>query len=137
MWGARAIAAIAVTLTIRSAGARGRAFARLVLLTRSAADGCRAASQQEAETALLAVRWTAQFVPARMACLEESVAVMVALAFGGRRADWRHGIACDPVRMHAWIEVQGQPVGEPASTSAYTPLIRIPPPAREQEALND
>jgi hypothetical protein len=38
-------------------------------------------------------------VPARIACLEESVAAMVALALAGRQADWRHGIASDPVRM--------------------------------------
>jgi hypothetical protein len=53
---------------------------------------------------------------------------MVTLSLAGRRADWRHGITTDPVRMHAWIEAGGQPVGEPASTRAYTPLIRIPPP---------
>jgi hypothetical protein len=66
-----------------------------------------------------------------MACLEESVAAMVALSLAGRRADWRHGIASDPVRMHAWIEAAGQPVGEPASVSAYTPLICVPPPGPE------
>jgi len=30
---------------------------------------------------------------------------------------WRHVIAGDPVRMPAWIEACGQPVGEPASTA--------------------
>jgi hypothetical protein len=130
MWAVRALAAITITLTARFAGTRRHAFARMVRLAHVATGRRRAASRQEAGTALRAVRWTAQFVPARMACLEESVAAVVALALTGRRADWRHGIACDPVRMHAWIEACGQPVGEPASTSAYTPLIRIPPPIR-------
>jgi hypothetical protein len=62
---------------------------------------------------------------------------MVALSLAGRRADWRHGIASDPVRMHAWIEAGGQPVGEPASTRAYTPLIRLPQPGPEQEAPHE
>jgi len=124
----RALAAIAVTLTARSAGRHRGSFARMVRLARAASFCRHAAGQHEAEAALRAVRWTAQFVPARIACLEESVAAMVALSLAGRRADWRHGIATDPVRMHAWIEAGGQPVGEPASTRAYTPLIRILPP---------
>jgi hypothetical protein len=126
-WAVRALAAIAVILIARSAGDRRRAFARMARLARTASLRRRAAAQHEAEAALRAVRWTAQFVPARMACLEESVAATVALALAGRQADWRHGIAVDPLRMHAWIEAAGQSVGEPPSTSAYTPLIRFPP----------
>jgi hypothetical protein len=136
-WAARALAAIAVALIARSAGGRRRAFTRMARLARTASLRQRAATPHEAEAALRAVRWTAQFVPARMACLEESVAAMVALALAGRQADWRHGIASDPVRMHAWIEAWGHPVGEPPSTSAYTPLIRVPPPLREQEAPHE
>jgi hypothetical protein len=133
---ARALVAIVITLTVRSAGTRRCAFARMVRLARYAGGQQRAASPREADIALRAVRWAARFVPARMACLEGSVAAVVTLALSGRRADWRHGIACDPVRMHAWIEVGGQPVGEPGATSAYTPLICIPPLAPEQEAAH-
>jgi hypothetical protein len=136
-WAVRAVAAIIITLTARSAGTRHRAFARMVSLAGAAAGRRRAAAPHEAQAALQAVRWTAQFVPARIACLEESVAATVALALAGQQADWRHGIACDPVRMHAWIETRGQPVGEPASTSAYTTLICVPPPAPEQEAPHE
>lgn len=127
-WALRALAAISVTLTARSAGRHRRSFARMVRLARASSFRRHVAGPHEAEAALRAVRWTAQFVPARIACLEESVATMVALSLAGRRADWRHGIATDPVRLHAWIEVGGQPVGESASTRAYTPLIRIPRP---------
>ena len=127
-WALRALAAIAVTLTARSAARHRRSFAQMVRLARASSFRRHVAGPHEAEAALRAVRWTAQFVPARIACLEESVATMVALSLAGRRADWRHGIATDPVRLHAWIEVGGQPVGESASTRAYTPLIRIPRP---------
>jgi hypothetical protein len=136
-WAVRALAAIAVTLTARSAGGHRRSFARMVRLARAASFRRHAAGLHEAEAALRAVRWTAQFVPARVACLEESVAAMVALSLAGRRADWRHGIASDPVRMHAWIEAGGQPVDEPASIRAYTTLIRISPPDPEQEAQHE
>lgn len=61
-----------------------------------------------------------------MACFEEPASAAVDLALSGRHAGWRHGIAGDPVRMHAWIDVAGRPVGEPPSTSRYTPLIRLP-----------
>lgn len=125
-WAIRALAGVAFTLLIRTGGKRRSSFARMVGLARAASFHPQAAGRREAEAALHAVRWTAQFVPARMACLEESVAAMVALSLAGRCANWRHGIASDPVRMHAWIEADGQPVGEPASTRAYTPMIRIP-----------
>ncbi|MBV9163468.1 MAG: lasso peptide biosynthesis B2 protein [Pseudonocardiales bacterium] len=68
----------------------------------------------------------ARCIPANVACFEESTSAAVALALSGRHAGWRHGIVSDPVRMHAWIEVDGQPVGEPPSTRRYTPLIRLP-----------
>jgi len=132
-WAARAVAALIIALSVRSAGPRGRAFARMAWLARIAAGSQRAAAPHEAGAAVHAVRWAARFTPARVACLEESAAAMVALALAGRRADWRHGIAADPVRLHAWIEAAGQPVGEPASVSAYAPLIRVPLPG-EQEA---
>jgi hypothetical protein len=138
VWAVRALAAIVITLAARSAGMRGQAFARMIWLATATAGGrLPAAEASTAEAALEAVRWAAQFMPARFACLEESVAASVALALSGRRAQWRHGIACDPVRMHAWIEAHGQPVGEPPSTSDCTPLIRIPTPAEGQEALRE
>ncbi|MGH3905753.1 MAG: lasso peptide biosynthesis B2 protein [Pseudonocardiaceae bacterium] len=43
------------------------------------------------------------------------------LAAAGRRAEWRHGVATDPVRLHAWIaDHTGAPVEEPADTALYT-----------------
>lgn len=136
-WALRAIAAALVTIAVRSAGARGRAFARMIWLAAIVTRPGTAASAHEADEALRAVRWTAQFVPVRMACLEESVAAVVALALAGRHAGWRQGIACDPVRMHAWIEARGRAVGEPGTTSCYTPLIRLPVSAGGQEAPHE
>jgi hypothetical protein len=137
VWALRAAAAVLATITVRSAGARRHAFARMIRLAEAATRPGTAASADEAEAALRAVRWTAQFVPARMACLEESVAAAVTLALAARHADWRQGIARDPVRMHAWIEERGRAVGEPAATSCYTPLIRMPASAGGQEAPHE
>ncbi|MGH8918090.1 MAG: lasso peptide biosynthesis protein [Actinomycetes bacterium] len=39
---------------------------------------------------------------------------------------WCHGVATDPIRLHAWITVDGVPVAEPASIARCTPLFLIP-----------
>jgi hypothetical protein len=131
-WRWRATIALAITLTMRNAGPRCRAFARMTTLARLAARTRRAATREDVLAALHAVRWMARRVPARVACLESSVAGTVAVALRGRRVHWVHGIAGDPVRMHAWLETDGLPVGEPPSTHRYTPVLRIPSPARTQ-----
>ena len=53
---------------------------------------------------------------------------MLALAVTGRRAGWCHGIAADPIRLHAWLALDGHPVGEPTSTLRFTPVIHLPEP---------
>lgn len=78
-------------------------------------------------SALHVVRHAARFFPARVACLEESVSAMLTLSLAGYRASWCHGVAADPLRLHAWIEADGKRVGEPASTELFTPIMRIPP----------
>jgi hypothetical protein len=72
------------------------------------------------------VRNVASVLPFRVACLEETAAAMLVLALTGRRAGWCHGVAADPIRLHAWITLDGQPVAEPASTARYIPLLQIP-----------
>lgn len=131
-WLLRATVALVITLATRHAGPRRRAFGRITILAHLATRARREANREDVLAALHAVRWVARCVPARVACLESSVAGTVAVALSGRRAHWVHGIAGDPVRMHAWVEADGLPVGEPPSTNCYTPLLRIPAPAREQ-----
>ncbi len=51
---------------------------------------------------------------------------MLLLAARNRRVLWCHGVAPDPVRLHAWVQtVDGAIVGEPESTGAYTPVLTI------------
>ncbi|MER5985750.1 lasso peptide biosynthesis B2 protein [Streptomyces sp. NPDC001787] len=62
----------------------------------------------------------------RCACLEESVAAVLVLA--SRRLGVRccHGIASDPIRLHAWVQtMNGDDVAELSSTHAYTPVLTI------------
>lgn len=86
----------------------------------------RPAGDEQALFALNGVRYAARLFPARIACLEESVAAMLSLTLAGYRACWCHGVAADPLRLHAWVEADGKRVGEPASTGLFTPIMRVP-----------
>jgi hypothetical protein len=61
-------------------------------------------------------------LPWRVACWEEAAAATVTLRWAGYRAAFRHGVAIDPVRLHAWIEVGGRPVAESDDITDYTPF---------------
>ncbi|MQS37048.1 lasso peptide biosynthesis B2 protein [Streptomyces katsurahamanus] len=64
--------------------------------------------------------------PARTACLEESAAAVLLLASRRLSVTWCHGVAPDPVRLHAWLRTQDEIlVAEPHSTLAYTPALTI------------
>ncbi|MGA5701802.1 lasso peptide biosynthesis B2 protein [Peterkaempfera bronchialis] len=92
----------------RTAGAR---FGRLRQLA-EVGCGLPPPTAGRARPAVRSVRWAARAFPARVACLEESTAASLLLALGGRGGVWRHGVATDPIRLHAWIcDLRGQPVG--------------------------
>lgn len=119
--------ALASVLLARAAGRRSRSFARIItLLTAVPRWPRRRAEPAAVEHAVDCVRNVASVLPFRVACLEETAAAMLVLAFAGQRAGWCHGVAADPIRLHAWIALDGQPVAEPSSTARYTPLLQIP-----------
>lgn len=72
--------------------------------------------------AVHAVRGVGRLLPLRVACWEEAAAATAALRWAGYRAAFRHGVATDPVRLHAWIEVAGRPVAESDDITDYTPF---------------
>lgn len=119
-WYLLATIAIFAILIVGGFGSRHRRFARLVTVA-TGVRGRELADERTARYAVRAVRRVALLVPARLACLEESVAVVLTLAAAGYRVRWRHGIATDPVRLHAWIEADGQPIDEPPDIAHYTP----------------
>lgn len=134
-WAPLAACALATVLLVRVAGRPTRAFSRLLRLVRIAAQVARRPIRDvDAVTVLDCVRVIGRVSPFRTACLEETVAAMLALAITGRRAGWCHGIAADPIRLHAWLSLDGCPVGEPTSTLRFTPLIQLPEPAARGRA---
>lgn len=124
---ATAAVALATTWSIMRTGRRKRAMNRLIRALRaSTSTADRPASPAEASATVLAVRRTAWHAPVRTACLEESAAATFLLAARRLSVVWCHGIAADPVRLHAWVQtVDGDLVAEPPSTRAYTPALTI------------
>ncbi|MBZ6173360.1 lasso peptide biosynthesis B2 protein [Streptomyces olivaceus] len=91
------------------------------------------ATVSQARYAVLAVRWAARLLPMRWACLEDSTAAAFLLSTARRRAEWRHGVALDPVRLHAWIVgPNGEPVEEPTDTALYTATFTPDGPGRHR-----
>lgn len=89
-------------------------------------NGQRPGTGGRAAGAVTAVRRANWYSPGRTACLEESVAAVLLLAARRLGVRWCHGIASDPVRLHAWVQtVDGADVAEPSSTRAYTPALTI------------
>lgn len=126
-----AAVALPVSLTVMRAGPRPARMGRMVHLVRALRGGGRTATHSEAENAVHAVRRLGLFSPVRVACLEESVAVVVALALLGTRVCWNHGVITDPIRLHAWVEAEGVPVAEPESTRRCTALLTTTPTSEE------
>ncbi|HKR52259.1 MAG TPA: lasso peptide biosynthesis B2 protein [Pseudonocardiaceae bacterium] len=129
---ALAVAALGAVLLAEHAGHRKQAMARLIAILRTATvRTTRPATDAEARRAVHAVRQVGLFLPGRLACLEESVTVVLMLAVSRLRVNWCHGVAADPVRLHAWVETShGEPVAEPPSTLRYTTLLTVPPSSR-------
>ncbi|MFE0775722.1 lasso peptide biosynthesis B2 protein [Streptomyces sp. NPDC058861] len=126
-WTPAAVLALAVVFAAKRAGRQVTTMQRVLRIVRAANSiTATPATYEQATAAVEAVRRVAWFSPGRTACLEESAAAVVLLALRGRSAVWCHGVAPDPIRLHAWLTTDdGTPVAEPASTNAYTIALTI------------
>ncbi|WP_424213530.1 lasso peptide biosynthesis B2 protein [Streptomyces sp. BI20] len=122
--------ALAAVFAVKRAGPAPTAMHRLTTAVRSAASTCRRpATAAEASRAVEAVRRAGWRSPGRTACLEESAAAVFLLAARRLSVTWCHGVAVDPVRLHAWVQTgDGTTAAEPDSTRAYTPVLTIGDP---------
>jgi transglutaminase superfamily protein len=60
-------------------------------------------------------------------CLQRSLATTLLCRIRGVWPTWCTGVRTAPFVAHAWVEVDGQPVGEPQGPGYYRALIVIPP----------
>ncbi|MET9572436.1 lasso peptide biosynthesis B2 protein [Streptomyces virginiae] len=87
--------------------------------------GARPASQAQA----LAARDAVVAVSVRCAgqgCLQRSVATAALCRLWGVWPDWCTGVRTEPFRAHAWVEAEGQPVGEPDDTHLFILAMTVP-----------
>ncbi|MFJ4681550.1 lasso peptide biosynthesis B2 protein [Kitasatospora sp. NPDC088783] len=122
-----AAGALAAVAAVKAAGEHSTSMLRVVRAVERATSTCRRpATPDQAKAAVLAVRAAGWYSPARTACLEESAAAVLLLAARRLSVTWCHGIAADPVRLHAWVQTEdGTPVAELPSTLAYTPVLTL------------
>lgn len=68
---------------------------------------------------------------AGQACLQRSIATAVACRLRGNWPTWCTGVRVLPFRAHAWVEVDGRPVGEDAAVASYVRVLVVPPPGHD------
>ncbi|WP_418155856.1 lasso peptide biosynthesis B2 protein [Actinoalloteichus caeruleus] len=76
---------------------------------------CRRISARQAARLVAAVRWTARRWPGRFACLETSLATVLAARILGLDLQWALGVRFSPppTSYHAWVHQPGHgPAGE-------------------------
>jgi hypothetical protein len=97
---------------------------RLCRVLRVARRGARPATVAQA----LHARQSAVTVSIRCAglgCLQRSVAAALMCRLRGRWPDWCTGFRTQPFGAHAWVEVDGSPVGEPVDMSRFHTVLAV------------
>jgi Transglutaminase-like superfamily len=76
---------------------------------------------------------------AGLGCLQRSVATVLLCRARGRWADWCTGFRVEPFAAHAWVEVDGRPVGEPHDMSTFRTVltVRHQPRGQARDQLRD
>ncbi|MBO2464978.1 lasso peptide biosynthesis B2 protein [Actinomadura violacea] len=127
----------ALTLGERLRGLTALAAARVILTATNARPGplrraltpyavARPAGRAQAERAFTVITILHPRCGGDTGCLLRSIAVAMFCRTAGTWPTWRSGVRYPPLHSHAWIEVDGRPVGEPAHLIAtYTPTITI------------
>jgi Transglutaminase-like superfamily len=60
-------------------------------------------------------------------CLQRSLATALVCRMRGVWPTWCTGVRTPPFAAHAWVEVGGRPIGEPADTVTYRHVMTVPP----------
>lgn len=58
-------------------------------------------------------------------CLQRSLAVMLLARSDGALPDWRVGVRATPFLAHAWVELDGVPIGENTSLDEFRTLLFV------------
>ncbi|MDI5976097.1 lasso peptide biosynthesis B2 protein [Amycolatopsis magusensis] len=122
--------AVPVKTVIAIAHLIGRTRPRTIRrVLRFCARGARPANHPDAERARQLVV-SASIRCAGAGCVPRSIATALLCRIGGTWPTWQSGVRLNPFSAHAWVEVDGHPVGEPATTLEVKPLITVPAGSR-------
>ncbi|GAA3434225.1 lasso peptide biosynthesis B2 protein [Kutzneria kofuensis] len=102
----------------------GRRPVRIRQLLEFASRGARPATLAQAERAREAVV-SVSLRCAGQGCLQRSIAVALLCRARGTWPTWCTGVRTSPFSAHAWVEVDGHPVGEPLPAGHYRPLLTV------------
>lgn len=58
-------------------------------------------------------------------CLQRAVAVMLWGIIARRTPDWISGFQVSPFIAHAWVEIDGKPIGEEIDLSKFKKIIFV------------
>ncbi|MFE5948700.1 lasso peptide biosynthesis B2 protein [Streptomyces sp. NPDC056480] len=118
----RAVAAVGLTLslTLSRLPLRHRIAAVRVLRRLPAAHRAQVARLDAAVRHITPTWW-----PGRIACLEISLATVLATALTGRHASWALGARRLPDAAHAWVDTFEGPVGHDVGDGADRPYTRV------------
>ncbi|MFF1692220.1 lasso peptide biosynthesis B2 protein [Streptomyces sp. NPDC058257] len=68
---------------------------------------------------------------AGQACLQRSIATALLCRARGAWPTWCTGVRTRPFMAHAWVEADGQLIGEHFPVGHYHPLLTVPPTPRK------
>ncbi|CAL9507400.1 hypothetical protein SUDANB171_03555 [Streptomyces sp. enrichment culture] len=121
----RALALLCAAATRPLARARPhRVRAVLTFLRRGATP----ATTEQATAARHAIVTASARCAATRSCLHRSLATVLLCRMRGVWPTWCTGVRVQPFGAHAWVAVDGHPIGEPPHAQGYTPLLTVPPP---------
>jgi hypothetical protein len=103
-----------------------RRIRSVLLLVRRGARPATAAEALAARAAVTAV----SVLCAGEGCLPRSLATAILCRLRGAWPTWSTGVRTAPFAAHAWVEVDGEPVGEAHPAGYYRPVLTVPPPSR-------
>lgn len=117
---ARVAVALAYLLSRRSPERIAKTLSRWV-------DRYPAATEKEARRDRSAVCTVSGRCRGQEGCLQRSLATVIASRLRHKSLGWCSGIATDPFRAHAWVEVDGSPVQEFSEITDYVKTLEIAP----------
>jgi hypothetical protein len=64
-------------------------------------------------------------------CLDRSIATALLCRLNGTWPEWNTGVCTQPFRAHAWVAVEGQPIGEPSGLGdTFESMMTVASPGR-------